>query len=96
MRCLSSIAALNLLVATLSWSFLSLLKKSYHTPIASRIQSQTKMITAGLQIVHHLILADRFAIHICTYPLCLLVASAAVDLAVSMSMTSSIASSSPN
>jgi hypothetical protein len=35
MRYLSSIAALSLLIATLSWSFLSLLKKSYHTPITS-------------------------------------------------------------
>jgi hypothetical protein len=63
MRCISSIAALNLIVAALSCLFLALLKRSYHHQIPVRVPPRTRVVTAALQLTLFLIVTKSIAVN---------------------------------
>lgn len=63
MRCISSISVLNLVFSTLSWMFLSVLRRSYHTPVSLPIPIRARVITAVLQIVHFMFLSKSIVVN---------------------------------
>jgi hypothetical protein len=63
MGCISSLADLNLVISTLSWGFLALLKNSYHPPISLPILPRIRVITAVLQIIHFMALSKSIVVN---------------------------------
>jgi hypothetical protein len=63
MSCISSLSDLNLVISTLSWCFLNLLKNSYHPPISPPVLSRTRIITAVLQIMHFMIFSTSVIVN---------------------------------
>jgi hypothetical protein len=63
MQCITSLADLNLVISTISWGFLGLLKNSYHPPISPPVLPRTRVITALLQILHFMIFSTSFIVN---------------------------------
>jgi hypothetical protein len=63
MGCVSSFADFNLVISTLSWGFLTLLRNSNHPPVAPPVLPRTRIVTALLQIVHFMTRSKSIAVN---------------------------------